>query len=237
MNILLTNDDGYNSKGILLLKEKLSKYGTVILVAPYRHMSAKSVSLTLGEPIRLHKISYDTFAFDGTPADVVAFALTQLDIEFDLVVSGCNNGLNVSYDTLFSGTVGAGLTALIDHKKCICFSAPFDDYTVLENEFDNIWKFIFDNNLLSDKYLLNINLPRNESKGIKLGRLSYRNDYYYYERNGDQYYALRNLDDMKNLTLEDDHKQVREGYISIVPISRLPFDEETYQKLLKKVNK
>ena len=237
MNILLTNDDGYNAIGINILKDKLSKYGRVVVVAPVTHMSGKSVSITIGEWQKVEEIEKDVYAVHGTPADCVSWALYALSGDFDLVVSGCNNGHNLSFDTLFSGTVGAALTALIDHKKCICFSAPFDDFSVLENEFDNIWKFIFNNNLLSDKYLLNINLPRNESKGIKLGRLSYRNDYYYYERNGDQYYALRNLDDMKDLTLEDDHKQVREGYVSIVPISRLPFDESTYQELLKKVNK
>ena len=49
MKFLLTNDDGYNAQGILLLKDKLLKYGEVTIVAPFEHMSAKSASITLGD--------------------------------------------------------------------------------------------------------------------------------------------------------------------------------------------
>ena len=55
MNILLTNDDGYDSYGIRLLKKKLEKYGTVLIVAPDSPMSAQSASLTIGHPLHLKK--------------------------------------------------------------------------------------------------------------------------------------------------------------------------------------
>ncbi len=53
MNILLTNDDGYNARGILLLKRLLSKYGNVVIVAPKTPMSAKSASLTIGRGLKV----------------------------------------------------------------------------------------------------------------------------------------------------------------------------------------
>ena len=56
MKFLLTNDDGYNAQGILLLKDKLLKYGEVTIVAPFEHMSAKSASITLGDWLKVDRI-------------------------------------------------------------------------------------------------------------------------------------------------------------------------------------
>ena len=98
MNILLTNDDGYLATGICLLKDKLSKYGKVVIVAPKEAMSAKSVAITIGRAVEVKQVENDVFYMDGTPADCVAFGLSSLNIDFDLVVSGCNDGFNISYD-------------------------------------------------------------------------------------------------------------------------------------------
>ena len=237
MKILLTNDDGYNAIGIQILKEKLSKYGEVTIVAPFTHMSGKSISITIGEWMKVDKINEDTYAVHGTPADCVSFALAGLKEDFDLVVSGCNNGHNLSYDTLFSGTVGACLSALMGRKKCIAFSAPFDDFSVLEDDFDEIWNYINKHNLLSDEYLINVNLPREESKGIRFGKLYYRNDFYYFEKRDNEYYALRDVEAIDNMPEDADCRLVKEGYTVITPITRLPFDEQLYQTLLKRVEK
>ena len=237
MKILLTNDDGYNAIGIQILKEKLSKYGQVTIVAPLTHMSGKSVSITIGEWMKVDRINDDTYAVHGTPADCVSFALAGLKEDFDLVVSGCNNGHNLSYDTLFSGTVGACLGALMGRKKCIAFSAPFDDFSVLEDDFDQIWDYINKYNLLSNEYMISVNLPREQSKGIRFGKLYYRNDFYYYEKKDDEYYALRDLEKTENMPDDADCKLVKEGYTVITPITRVPFDEQLYQSLLKRVEK
>lgn len=235
MKILLTNDDGYNAIGIQILKEKLSKYGQVTVVAPFTHMSGKSISITIGEWMKVEEINDDTYAVHGTPADCVSFGLAGLNEKFDLVVSGCNNGHNLSYDTLFSGTVGASLSALMDRKKTVAFSAPFDDFSVLEDNFDEIWEYINKYNLLSEEYLLNINLPREVSKGIKIGKLYYRKDHYYFDKNKDEYYALRDVEDTQNMPLDADCRLVKEGYITITPVSKLPFDINQYNDIKKKV--
>ena len=235
MKILLTNDDGYNAIGIQILKEKLQKYGEVTIVAPFTHMSGKSISITIGEWMKVDRIADDTYAVHGTPADCVSFALAGLKEDYDLVVSGCNNGHNLSYDTLFSGTVGACLSALMGRKKTVAFSAPFDDFQVLENNFDEIWDFIIKHNLLSNEYLLNINLPKEKSKGIRFGKLYYRNDFYYFDKKDDEYYALRDVEKIDNMPEDSDCRLVKEGYIVITPMTRTPFDENLYQELLKKV--
>ena len=235
MKILLTNDDGYNAKGLLILKEKLSKYGQVIVVAPFTHMSGKSVSITINEWQQVDKISEDVYAVHGTPADCASWALFGLKEEFDLVVSGCNDGHNLSFDVLFSGTLGACFVSMIGRKKSIAFSGPYEDYQVLEDEFDNIWKYINDNDLLSEEYTLNINLPEEKSKGIRLSRLGFRNDYYYYKEENGLYYALRDIPESNTMPEEDESRLVKEGYITITPILRIPFDEQLYQRLKKKV--
>lgn len=235
MKILLTNDDGYNAKGLEIVKEKLSKYGQVIVVAPFEHMSGKSVSITIGEWQQVDKISEDVYAVHGTPADCVSWALFALKEDFDLVVSGCNDGYNLSFDVLFSGTVGACLVSMIGHKKSIALSGPYQRYENLEAYFDLVWKYIFDNDLLSDQYLLNVNFPKKEFKGIRFTRLGYRDDYYYYKEKEGLYYALRDIPEPETQPEEDESRLVKEGYITVTPVTRLPFDEQLYQELKKKI--
>ena len=235
MKFLLTNDDGYNAEGIQLLRDKLSKYGDVRVVAPFEHMSAKSASITLGKWIKVDKMDEKTYAVHGTPTDCASMAIAGLHLDCDVFVSGCNNGPNLSYDVLLSGTVGACLGAMVFKKKTVAISAPYDDFTCLIEHFDEIWEFINNHNLLSEQYCLNINLPRGDFQGIKIGRCYYRDDYYYYDQNEDSYYALRDTEDYLQMPKDADCRQVKEGFVSIVPISRLPFNEEQYQELLKKV--
>ena len=75
MNILLVNDDGYFAEGIQLLRKKLSKYGTVVIVAPNVENSAKSVAITVGRPLVVEKVDKNVFSCSGTPADCTCFGL------------------------------------------------------------------------------------------------------------------------------------------------------------------
>lgn len=236
MNILLTNDDGYNSEGILLLKKKLAKYGKVVLFAPYRHMSAKSVSLTLGEGSKLYRISDDTFAFDGTPADCVAFALTQLNIDFDLVVSGCNNGLNVSYDILFSGTVGACAQALIHGKKTIAFS-QLGDFPLVDKYFDDVFDFVLKHNLLSNEYMLNVNFPiSGDVKDIKLAKQCYQKANLYYLKNDNDEYIAKRVLIPEEYPKDSELYMINHNIVAITPLGRDYFNINIYNKLKKEID-
>ena len=235
MRFLLTNDDGYNAQGIILLRDKLLKYGDVTIVAPSEHMSGKSIAITLGEWLKVDKIDDFTYAVHGTPADCTSLALAGLLIDCDIVVSGCNNGPNLSYDVLLSGTIGACLGAAVHRKKTVAFSAPFDDFSCLIEHFDEIWEFITKHNLLSEKYVLNVNLPRGPYKGIALAKLFYRKDRYYYQQKKDEYYALRDTQEYLEMPEDCDCRLHKEGYVTITPVSRVPFDDELYQELVKKV--
>ena len=233
MNILLTNDDGYNSEGILLLKEKLQKYGKVVIVAPLKHMSAKSVSITLGTGFHVLDMGDNVFACDGTPADCVSFACNALNIDFDLVVSGCNNGFNISYDTMYSGTIGACLEALTYGVKAIAISCEFN-FHLVDKYFDEVFKYVFDKKLLSNEYLLNVNFPEgDEVKGIKLSSLYYNPKQYdyYFIKEEDGHHAYRTLKTDYSDDKESDCYLVRHGYVSITPLNKSYFNKEQLKEL------
>lgn len=239
MNILLTNDDGYDSQGIHLIKDKLKKYGRVVIVAPKRSMSAKSVSITIGKGIHVEKVDDETFICDGTPADCVSFGCNALSIGFDLVVSGCNNGFNVSYDTMYSGTVGAALEALTYGIKSMAVSCKFgkgDNFEVVEKYFDKVYKYILDNNLLSNEYILNINFPYGkEIQGIQISTLYYKVEQYdyFFEKEEDGYHAYRNLKTDFSDDKTSDCFLINNGIVSITPLNKSYFSKEIYDKIIK----
>lgn len=221
MNILLTNDDGYCSSGIKLLKNKLSKYGKVVIVAPKQAMSAKSVSITLGVPVEVKKVEEDVFYLDGTPADCVAFGLSSLNIDFDLVVSGCNDGFNISYDIMYSGTVGACLQALTYQVPAIAISAE-DGLALVDKYFDVVMNYISENKLLSSEYLLNINFPLGDRVDkIIITDVYYRKESTYYINNGNNLYlAWRNINDKDCSIAKTDVYEVYHHNISITKLNK-----------------
>ena len=111
MNILLTNDDGFDAPGLHAAYQAVRSLGAVLVVAPKSERSACSHMITLRAPVRVerrtHHETYGTgFAVDGTPADCVRLAVAALvDHRFDLIVSGINRGANAGVDIFYSGTV------------------------------------------------------------------------------------------------------------------------------------
>lgn len=222
MNILLTNDDGYLSTGIRLLKNKLSKYGKVVVVAPKNVMSAKSTSITLGVANEVIQVEPDVFAFDGTPADCVAFGLSSLDIKFELVVSGCNDGFNVSYDIIYSGTVGACLQALTYRLPAIAISCP-SNFEIVDKYFDKVFQHILDSKILSIEYMLNVNFPYGEVvKDIVWTKVFYRPEVTYYVKEGNnKYFATRDINDHKCEEKGTDVYEVHHQNVSITKLSKI----------------
>src|SRR4030042_6381203 len=106
--ILVTNDDGIHSKGILVLAKALREVGDVFVVAPDREESAIAHSITLHRPLRVEKIKKNYYAVDGTPADCVHLGVNVLLPDRpELIVAGINKGGNLGDDVTYSGTVSA----------------------------------------------------------------------------------------------------------------------------------
>lgn len=110
MNVLVSNDDGYQAIGIRCLVEKLQQIAQVTVVAPDRNRSGASHSLTLERPIRAKTAQNGFIYVDGTPTDCVHLAITGLlDTLPDIVVSGINAGANLGDDVIYSGTVAVAM--------------------------------------------------------------------------------------------------------------------------------
>ena len=111
LKILISNDDGYRAEGIRRLREALATLGDITVVAPDRNRSGASNSLTLDVPLRVFEAEPGVhFVAGGTPTDCVHMAISGLfDDEFDMVVSGVNDGPNLGDDVLYSGTVAAAV--------------------------------------------------------------------------------------------------------------------------------
>lgn len=110
VKILVSNDDGYLATGINVLAGALAAIAEIVVVAPDRNHSGASNSLTLHSPLRLHKVSDNSYYVNGTPSDCVHLALSgYLDYEPDIVVSGINHGANLGDDVIYSGTVAAAM--------------------------------------------------------------------------------------------------------------------------------
>jgi 5'-nucleotidase len=110
VRILLSNDDGYQARGLRALAEQLAGIAELTIVAPARNHSGASNSLTLDTPLRVEQVDSNVFYINGTPTDCVHVALTGLlDKEPDMVVAGVNHGANLGDDVIYSGTVAAAM--------------------------------------------------------------------------------------------------------------------------------
>jgi len=112
MRLLLTNDDGINSPGLLPLAAALRKAGhKVFVLAPSADRSGVSHSITfLNGPIKIVRVDNDTWCCDGTPVDCVVIGLMgglPECMPLDAIVSGINCGANLGTDLVYSGTAAA----------------------------------------------------------------------------------------------------------------------------------
>jgi 5'-nucleotidase len=108
MKILISNDDGVHAPGLHILAKAVAELADITVVAPDRNRSGVSNSLTLDHPLRVIAAANGFYSVNGTPTDCVHLAVTGLLTEMpDMVLSGINEGSNLSDDVLYSGTVAA----------------------------------------------------------------------------------------------------------------------------------
>ena len=75
MKILLTNDDGFDSPGMQLLKKSLERKHDIWVIAPDGNRSGSSHSITLNGPTKLKQKEKQEFVCSGTPVDCVILGL------------------------------------------------------------------------------------------------------------------------------------------------------------------
>jgi len=180
MRILISNDDGYQAKGIKQLIKSLSEIAEVIVVAPSENKSAASSSLTLGKPLKPIQIEKNIFAIDATPTDCVHLALCGFIKEpIDLVVTGINFGANLGDDTIYSGTVAGAIEGRFLGLPSIAISLASWECNHFETAGEIAKRLVtqIDKSQLSCSTIINVNvpdIPLSEIKGIKSTRLGSR---------------------------------------------------------------
>jgi 5'-nucleotidase len=176
MRILISNDDGIYSPGILALAEAAAKFGDVRIVAPDVEQSSMGAAITASRPLSFRKTpikKFDAFRVNGTPSDCVALGL-HLWGGADLVLSGINLGSNPGNSTWHSGTLAAAKQAVLLGTRGIALSTPVEDiepeFTALEPAVTAVLELLIQR---QKERLLNVNIPLN-SKGVKWTRQSVR---------------------------------------------------------------
>lgn len=242
--ILLTNDDGFESSGLLALRDALRNIAHIMVVAPAYEKSACGHGLTLTRPLNFVRLDDDFYKLeDGTPSDCVYLALNALYREGykpDLVVSGINLGSNMGEDITYSGTVAGAMEGCLQGVPSIAISQVMPDinrskhfdFSLAKKCIVDIVNMIFDKGYpLGKRKFLNINIPYikpNECMGYRTTQMGYRiyADDAHLHRNprGQEYYWL-GLHPLQWEERDDtpypngsDFKAVNDNYISITPI-------------------
>ena len=193
MNILITNDDGFESKGIAVLTKMMKKYGNVAVIAPFSAQSGMSMAVSLGaEKIAFKEIESSTFVgedglehterwayLDATPASCVKFAMSTpwLGWKPDVIVSGINHGANTSVASCYSGTLGATAEAAVNHilgiGVSLCDHNPDADFSQIEKYFPGIFEKLVELPRHSYMTYYNVNFPSVPADEIKGARAGY----------------------------------------------------------------
>lgn len=224
--ILVTNDDGIHSDGLIKLEEALREVGDVYVVAPAAEMSGASHSLTLARPLRIRRIDDRHWTVDGTPTDCVTLALHRIltTERPDICVSGINHGGNLGDDATYSGTVAGALEATILGVPGLALSLVarenFDFTESARFAVTAVRKVLKDG--LPEGTLLNINLPPGEIKGVRVTRQGLKNARpvisEQIDPRGKPYYWIGEEHFGWNTADGTDYQAVQQGFVSVTPL-------------------
>jgi 5'-nucleotidase len=247
MNIVLTNDDGVDAKGLAALYRELSRKHTVVVVAPALERSAAGHSISIHEPLRVRKVSGPDggrwYAVFGKPADCMKLALLKLlETRPGLVISGINAGVNDGVNVHYSGTVAAAREACLNGVPAMAVStagrkpAHFETAAVIAGHLaDRLAEWG-----VSHKTLLNVNvpdLPLDEIAGFRFTRqdMAFPGDWVEKRRDprggGYYWYGYTTPEIVENSGT--DREALSRQYVSVTPLVCDLTDEAMLKKLKK----
>jgi 5'-nucleotidase len=194
MRILITNDDGVNSSGIMAAKRAVEDLGKIDVVAPATQQSGIGHAISLFEPIRVTYTNLvdgtEAYSVSGTPTDSVIIGICEItDSKPDLVISGINIGENLGKSELTtSGTIGAAMEAAAHGVPAIAVSLEVTrgeivfhdghvdvDFRHAELILNSVAEKILKKGLPEGVDFINLNIPSHPSSNdIKLTRLGER---------------------------------------------------------------
>lgn len=235
-HILVTNDDGISSPGLLALAQSLRKFGKVTVVAPDHNWSASGHVKTMHRPLRVKEVALadgtTAYASDGAPSDCVALALLGLlPDKVDMVVSGINPNANIGHDLTYSGTVTAamegaiwGLPSIAVSQDSPEFAANVNDFSTAAEVAGRVVELVIQNGIRPNM-LLNVNVPcvpMDQLKGFAITRQGLRvyNDELVrrIDPRGKPYYWIGGDAPTGVEEPDSDYGAIKAGYVSITPV-------------------
>jgi 5'-nucleotidase len=224
MRILVTNDDGIYSPGLLALAKAATQFGDVRVVAPDVEQSSMGHAITASRPLSFRKTTlgdFEAHRVNGTPADCVALGAYNWE-KVDVVLSGINLGPNLGNSVWHSGTLAAAKQAALLGLRGVALSTPAGR---TEPAFDVLAPYVhrvLECVLLQDPWLklVNVNFPR-QPRGLMWTRQSV------HQYDGDVvpgedpmgrkhfWLTVRPLEESEEGT---DRWAVKEGWVSLTPL-------------------
>jgi len=165
VNILLTNDDGVESNGILILARVLrgTRKDNIFVLAPDKNRSGVSCGMSVFDPMMLSEKSQGIWACTGLPVDcVIAAVLGGIPCKPDIIISGINRGANMGNDIHYSGTVAAARQGAMMGIPSIALSlnAFENNYWEMAAQYsaEHLDEYI---NMWESDIFINVNIPNN----------------------------------------------------------------------------
>ena len=228
--ILVSNDDGYQAKGINCLLQVLREFGDVVAVAPHTGRSGKGCAITSEKPIKVTLVSseqgLEVYSCTGTPSDCIKLACHAIVSRTpDLIVGGINHGDNSAVNAHYSGTMGVVMEGCMKGIPSIAFSLCSHDADAdFTPTFDVIRKVVA--NVLERGLpygsCLNVNFPdAQEYKGVKICRQAYGSWVNEWEAHthprGGQWWWLTGEFLIDDTDENSDRVALNNGYVAITP--------------------
>jgi 5'-nucleotidase len=228
LRILVTNDDGILSPGLVMLAKAVAALGEVWVVAPDRERTAVAHAVTLHKPLRVHEVGKRMYAVNGTPVDCVNLALLNiLPKRPHLLISGINKGVNLGDDTLYSGTVSAAVEGTIHGVPSLAVSQEGGDefhFATGAHYALRVAQLILQRGL-PEETLVNLNIPNRvlrDITGVRVTCLSRRR----FENpiiekvdpHGKTYYWIAGTRVSWSRSKDADHEAIAEGAVSLTPL-------------------
>jgi 5'-nucleotidase len=238
MKVLITNDDGVHSQGIIQLAKRVRQHADVFVVAPQVEQSGVSQAITYLSPLFPIALggmgdSQDDhipgYSVNGTPVDCVNLAFAELcPWKPDLVLSGINSGLNAGVNVSYSGTVGGALAAATFGAPAMAISMESSDQMDFHRAAELAWPLIerFAGIPLPLHSVVNLNIPTAALQGqpeIALVPVETNPMGYHFEQGRDprgrKYFWATNNPAPKPSTIETDTEALLAGKITVSTIS------------------
>jgi 5'-nucleotidase len=228
---LISNDDGYQAKGIISLVEMVRDLGDVMVCAPDGPRSGQACAFSAVSPLRLilrkEEEGLQVWSCNGTPVDSVKLALNQFctDRRPSIIIGGINHGDNGSVNTHYSGTMGVALEGCMKYIPSVAFSLC--DYSA-DADFEPMRTLVRDITRrviaegLPKGVCLNVNFPLCVPKGVRICRMAHGTWYdecvkEHHPRGYDYFWMVGKYRNDEPEAEDTDNWALSHGYVAITP--------------------